>query len=177
MKDGLENDPALCGKLGVLFPLLGGRMDLLKKAYWINNPLLASQFEMFIDSTAAKHRLNPAAFNSQDWRTSGVDVELKALYLAKLEEQLDAGHRIFNARGVIPVIQGTHENAAHRIAKNGFGTLSSLDAGWYGQGMYFTSRLPYARIYSRSAGDRALVFVISLAVPGNVLPITAPPAP
>lgn len=175
LKEGLEKDPVLCGKLGQLFSLFGGRMELVRKAYWINNPLLAGQFEMFLDGTAAKHRLNPSAFNSQDWRTSGVDIDLKTMYRAKLEEQLDAGHRILHASGILPVIQGTRENAAHRIAQNGFGTLSSLDPGWYGQGIYFTRKLQYARVYSKPTREKTLVFVISLAAPGNSLPVTASP--
>jgi len=76
---------------------------------------------------------------------------------------------------VIPVIQGTHENAAHRIAKNGFGTVAREDAGFFGQGIYFTSKLNYARKYAKPAKDGSLVLVISLASPGNVLPICADP--
>jgi len=76
----------------------------------------------------------------------------------------------------MPVIQGTHENAAHRIAKNGFGTVATLDPGFFGQGIYFTSKLRYAaHEYAKKAEDGSLVLVISLASPGNVLPISADP--
>lgn len=75
---------------------------------------------------------------------------------------------------MIPVIQGTSENAAHRIAKNGFGTVSSLDPGWYGQGMYTTTSFNYAGNYASEAKD-GFVFLISLVTIGNAFPVIDPP--
>ena len=73
------------------------------------------------------------------------------------------------------VIQGTSENAGHRIAKNGFGTVATLDPGWYGQGIYFTSKMSYASVYAREVKDGSQVFIVSVVVPGNALPITENP--
>ena len=73
------------------------------------------------------------------------------------------------------MIQGISENAGHRIAKNGFGTVATLDPGWYGQGIYFTSRMAYASRYARPARDGSLLFMVSVVIPGNVLPITETP--
>jgi len=72
------------------------------------------------------------------------------------------------------MIQGTVDNAAHRIAKNGFGTVGSLDAGYYGQGIYFTSRVSYANKYAKLTNENR-VFLIALVVPGNAHPITENP--
>ena len=33
---------------------------------------------------------------------------------------------------MLPVVQGTSENAAFRIIKNGFGTVASVDDGYFG---------------------------------------------
>ena len=162
-------------KLASLVPLLGEKAEVIQQAYWINNPRLATQFEVFLDCITAKHSLNPSEFNSQGWKYATVDHDLKAEYTAKLNDHLTLASNLLNMSGVIPVVQGTRENAAHRIAKNGFGTLASLDPGWYGQGIYFTSKMAYAGTYSRPSKDGSLVFVISLAVPGNAFPITAPP--
>jgi len=68
------------------------------------------------------------------------------------------------------VVQSTSENAAKRIAKNGFGIVASLDKGWYGQGIYTTSKIRYARTYDLTY--KSGTYVISLAIPGNTFPIT-----
>ena len=82
------------------------------------------------------------------------------------------------------MVQGTSENAAHRIAKNGFGTVSTTDSGWYGQGIYFTSKLSYASYFSQALDPKPgiesenqtkeveKVFLLSLVVPGNAYPVT-----
>ena len=72
------------------------------------------------------------------------------------------------------MVQGTNENAARRIAKNGFGTVASLDKGWFGQGIYFTSQVPYACNYSKQS-EHGNVFLVSLVIPGNPCPITDAP--
>ena len=74
------------------------------------------------------------------------------------------------------MVQGTRENAAHRIAKNGFGTTATTDAGFYGQGIYFTTKLSYAAYFARSPDSTKLgnerVFLLSLVIPGNAFPVT-----
>ena len=75
---------------------------------------------------------------------------------------------------MIPAVQGTSENAAYRIAKNGFGTVASLDPGWYGQGIYFTSHMSYASQYAKKEAE-GRIFLVSLVVPGNVNPVTEGP--
>lgn len=71
------------------------------------------------------------------------------------------------------MVQGTSENAAYRIIKNGFGTVASLNDGWYGKGMYFTSVMKYASHYARfSSSNGCKIFLMSLVIPGNVYPAT-----
>lgn len=155
--------------------MLGEKFEAIQKAYWINNPLLTTQFEIFLNSTSAKHQLNPDLFNSQGWTYSSTDPQLKREYMRKLEGQLSFSANRFQTTGIVPVIQGTRENSAHRIAKNGFGTVATLDLGWYGQGIYFTNRMAYASVYSTPTNDGSLVFVLGLACPGNALPVTETP--
>lgn len=71
------------------------------------------------------------------------------------------------------MVQGTSENAAYRIIKNGFGTVASLNDGWYGKGMYFTSSVNYAPHYAQfSSSNGCKIFLVSLVIPGNVYPAT-----
>lgn len=174
LENGTQN-AELFGKLESLIPLLGGTMGLVKRAYWINNPRLATQFELFLECTAARHELNPNEFQSGGWKYASTDLELKTAFMAKLQDYTGQVSHLQLPRGVIPMIQGTQENAGHRIAKNGFGILATLDPGYYGQGIYLTSKMPYAFSYAKEAQDQTKVFMVCLTVPGNALPITAAP--
>ena len=75
---------------------------------------------------------------------------------------------------MIPGYQGTSENAAYRIVKNGFGTTATLDDGYYGRGIYFTSSMKYAAKYASST-KRGKVFLLSLIITGNVFPVIEHP--
>jgi len=114
-----------------LVPLLGEEAEVIEEAYWINNPRLWTQFKVFLDCITAKHSLNPSEFNSQGWKYASVDHDLKTEYTTKLNDRLTLASNIFN-----------------RIAKNGFGALASVDPEWYGQGIYFTSKMAPHRMWA-----------------------------
>jgi len=63
------------------------------------------------------------------------------------------------------MIQGTKRNAAFKIAENGFGIVSSQDSGFYGQGIYFTSSVEYAKKYSPEG-----MYVVAMVAVGEVYP-------
>jgi len=71
---------------------------------------------------------------------------------------------------IIPVIHGTDYVTAQHICNTGFATVSSLDAGFYGQGMYFSSSIQYAIPYFTTKASPCLV--LCYALPGNVYPVT-----
>ena len=75
---------------------------------------------------------------------------------------------------MIPGYQGTSENATYRIVTNGFGTTATLDDGYYGRGIYFTSSMKYAAKYATPT-KRGKVFLLSLVITGNVFPVTEHP--
>jgi len=59
--------------------------------------------------------------------------------------------------------------------KNGFGSASSLDDGYYGRGIYFTSDLRYGNMYARETPQGEKVLLMALVVPGNPYPATEDP--
>ena len=75
---------------------------------------------------------------------------------------------------MIPTIQGTSENGGFRIAKNGFGIVATTDPGWYGQGIYFTTKKKYVEKYAQKTPS-GRIYVISLVIPGNSYPVTEHP--
>jgi len=79
---------------------------------------------------------------------------------------------------IMPVFQGTSKATALKIAQTGFCTVATLDDGFYGRGMYFTSSVLYASYYSRLAmkGKSNLDYIIVAFVsPGNVYPVIEGP--
>jgi len=70
---------------------------------------------------------------------------------------------------LIPTIHGTDATIAMKIAKTGFAALSTLDAGWYGKGIYFTTSIKYAIPYFATKKFPAVL--ISYILLGNPYPI------
>jgi len=70
---------------------------------------------------------------------------------------------------IIPVIHGTDAKIGKHICSAGFAALSSLDAGYYGKGIYFTSSCLYATPYFGTKPEPAII--ICFIIPGNVRPI------
>lgn len=74
---------------------------------------------------------------------------------------------------LFPAVHGTTVDLAWKIAGTGFASLSSLDAGYYGKGIYFTSYTNYTIPYIRNTPDPAII--VSLIIPGNAYPIIENP--
>lgn len=66
-------------------------------------------------------------------------------------------------------MHGTSAAIANKIVDYGFSALSSVDAGFYGKGMYFASSVRYTLPYYAAKPDPAIL--ICLAVPGNPYPV------
>lgn len=71
---------------------------------------------------------------------------------------------------LIPALHGTNYPVAEKIAQTGFASLSSLDAGYYGKGIYFTSSILYTLPYACLHREPALI--LSYLNMGNIFPVT-----
>jgi len=67
------------------------------------------------------------------------------------------------------VVHGTGGAIGKQICSAGFAALSSLDLGYYGKGIYFTSSCLYATPYFGIKKDPAIL--LCFIIPGNVRPI------
>jgi len=74
---------------------------------------------------------------------------------------------------ILPVLHGTDLSIAWKICSNGFATLSSLDVGYYGSGIYFTTSAKYTVSYIATKKHPALI--LSYLIPGNALPVIEHP--
>jgi len=70
---------------------------------------------------------------------------------------------------IIPLLHGTDFEIAKSICSRGFAALSTLDAGWYGQGIYFSSSARYIVPYY--ATKKTPCIIISYVIPGNPFPV------
>ena len=69
------------------------------------------------------------------------------------------------------MLQGTSEGAVWQICQQGFGVVGTTDDGFYGAGVYFTSKLGYADKYAKSGPDGSRPFIVSMVIPGNSFPV------
>jgi len=163
-------------KFEALLSHLGGDVEKVSRVYAIDHPNHRASFEHYRTTVGEKHDDSEGLFKKDGWRQAS-DAAVRKRYLLSLAEKITKFRHQFNdgSRGfVLPVVQGTSENAAFRIIKNGFGTVTSRDDGFYGRGMYFTSSFKYASTYAKPS-LHGKVFLIALIVPGNPYPVTEPP--
>jgi len=74
---------------------------------------------------------------------------------------------------IIPQVHGTNFKTACAICNTGFATLSLLDKGWYGKGIYFTSSAKYATPYFATKPNPTIL--IAYVIPGNPYPVIEHP--
>jgi hypothetical protein len=114
-----------------------------------------------------KERLNNDLFHKTVWSCNKDKVEVHNEYLSLVDsfEWNDPQYPT-----VVSVMHGTSCCVGEKICQTGFATLSLLDSGWYGSGIYFTSSYDYCIPYICSKRDPAII--ISYVLPGNVYPVT-----
>uniref|UniRef100_A0A6B2KWV9 PARP catalytic domain-containing protein n=1 Tax=Arcella intermedia TaxID=1963864 RepID=A0A6B2KWV9_9EUKA len=74
---------------------------------------------------------------------------------------------------VLPVVHGTSMEIGWKIASNGFAVLSTLDQGYYGKGIYFTTSALYTVPYLENKKKPAII--ICFTIPGNPYPVIENP--
>jgi len=137
------------------------------------NPLLVSNFigAYVIQKQRAKDA--PEIFSSKGW---SVDNDNRCSFLVHEYYEQYAKQFSWNQTEIVPIIPGcygTSISIAERTCANGFAALSSVDAGRFGTGIYFTTHPDYFTPYLVSKTRPALIS--SWLLPGNVYPVTEHP--
>jgi len=174
VKEGAAiRDEAAYKRFLTLAPFFGVDPDKVTKVTAISNEALLGAFAPHKDICAARHLKDPGLFKSSDWEMEKKP-ELRKEYLQRSERYVSQFE--WNKEGevsVIPLIQGTGAEIARKISEVGFASLSSRDAGFYGKGVYFTSKFEYAEKYAANYKDPA--FIIAMVTIGNVFPVVESP--
>jgi len=71
---------------------------------------------------------------------------------------------------IMPSVHGTDFDIAEKIMQTGFATISILDAGYFGKGIYFSTYMLYCLPYCSIKKTPAVI--ISYLNMGNVFPVT-----
>jgi len=176
VKEGayIHHQPAL-DKFQLVATQLGFDPNLATKVFAVSNEKLRINFENYRDTLYAKHRANPGLFRKDDWMTMS-DAEQRKKFITYHSEFSDKFSWNDKTRPrVVPMLQGTSEGAVWQICQQGFGVVGTTDDGFYGAGVYFTSKLVYADKYAKSGADGSKPFIVSLVIPGNSFPVVEHP--
>jgi len=143
------------------------------RVFALYNHHLLSAVQFWKKSLEEKFRSSGHIFKSEDWKGKP-EFDERQIILEKLNSYISKFHwnKSSNVK-VIPMIQGTSIETAWKIAQTGFTTVATLDSGWYGRGVYFTSSVDYAKFYSglASKNNPTKCVILSMVVCGNVYPV------
>jgi len=135
----------------------------------INNRRLIRAFINHYYLITFRHQEDPDIFAKRDWKCKSHSEERHKI----IQKYTEYANRFsWNLQDRLPIIvcaHGTSLATAQKICKTGFVTLSTLDSGFYGQGMYFTTHIPYIFPYVVSLSKP--VMIMTLVIPGNVYPV------
>jgi len=167
------HDAAAYKKFQTLAPFLGIDVNKVNKVTAISNEALLSLFSTGREVCQAKHVNSPALFASDDWKKEK-KADLRKEYLRRCQQYISQFEwNKGSVTSVVPLIQATDRDVAAKIGKLGFATLSSRDSGFYGKGVYFTSKFAYATKYNEEKSNPA--FIIAMVAVGNVFPVIESP--
>uniref|UniRef100_A0A6B2KWM3 PARP catalytic domain-containing protein n=1 Tax=Arcella intermedia TaxID=1963864 RepID=A0A6B2KWM3_9EUKA len=142
----------------------------------ISNEALERAFTFYSHALMEKFRSSPSIFKKEHWKTKA-DASQRVWCLSQFQKYAKKFKEwVPGDVPIIPVFHGTNMPVALKIAQTGFSTVATLDPGFYGRGIYFTTSLAYASLYSKGAKATSLCHIIvSLVSPGNVYPVIEHP--
>lgn len=108
-------------------------------------------------------------FGKKKWQTKNDKIDIYQSVYNHFSKLVESYSWTKNRLPILPVCHGTELAIAEKICETGFASLSSLDAGWYGKGIYFTSFPSYCIPYV--ATKRTPCIILSWVIPGNTYPV------
>jgi len=144
-----------------------------KKRYAVVTPGLAANMSNTRELQRSRLSTSPAQFYGQKWK-SKKSAPLKNKTMDLYNQIIhkwpwNDGLEIHDSP-VLPVVHGTSADIGWKIATEGFASLSSLDSGFYGKGIYFSSSARYTLPYCFPKPRPTIL--ICLTIPGNPYPVT-----
>jgi len=143
------------------------------KSYALVTPELAVAISIARKVQSSRMKENPSQFFNQTWKNFP-DLEIRQEIINCFQQKLyewewNVGLTL-DCSPILPVVHGTDKSIALKIAQGGFASLSTLDDGYYGKGIYFSTSAKYIIPYYATKKNPTIL--ICLIIPGNVYPIT-----
>jgi len=157
--------------------ILGGGLLFYQTVSAVNNERLVNSFVNYRAILSSRHHDEPAIFAKTDWEQAPDPkrrqwtIDMYNSYVQKFSWNMITSLSLLP---VIAAVHGTSYDIAQKICRHGFAALSSLDQGYYGQGIYFTCHVPYIFPYIVTVKKPTMLIV--LIFPGNVYPVTENPS-
>jgi len=130
----------------------------------VSNPL---RFRIFLGSLeTVEKRQHQGAFQST--LDEEVSPEERKAVIARLEEKAKLTVHNRSVK-ILRVWHGTNGKVLPSILEDGFAAIATLDEGWFGKGIYFTTHARYALRYCRNPKCLLLCYVLLL----NPFPVVA----
>jgi len=175
---------------------LGGGKLKISKAFGIYNASIISNFATTCSLLSHRFTDSPNVFKKETWREDKRKELRQVVYdrfhsfaksfewnliideISELRKSLTKKNSLIDlnpfveketAVQIIPTIHGTSDKKAWKICSTGFAALQSLDSGYYGKGIYFTTCALYALPYY--SGFEKPTILISWVIPGNIYPV------
>jgi len=123
-----------------------------------------------------RFKSDPETFKNQKWMKEANSTERTYTmehfkkYLNNFEWNMDLDT---DDAPVLPVAHGTRLRLANKIIAGGFAKLNTLDDGYYGKGIYFSTSALYTLPYCITKSDPCIV--LSFLLPGNPYPVIENP--
>jgi len=148
----------------------------ISAAYVISNIHLAQNFSNHRKSQAGRMQSSENIFFKQSWK-AGSNLALRDKTIKQYRKCMERwnwnrGLEISDSP-ILVAAHGTSASTAWKIVASGFAALSTLDDGFYGNGMYFSSECIYTVPYLAKHPDPAII--LCLLIPGNPYPVIESP--
>jgi len=167
----VTNDKKYTTRVQELLNLLDGSKVEYTKVMAVYNRNLLSNFLGYRRVIQVRHHSSPGIFKKENWNTIDERKELRK-WVKERYDALVAKFTWNDPKDPVPVLascHGTDGKIAQQICSTGFAALSSLDAGFYGKGIYFSSSCLYTTPYFVTKKNPCII--ICLIIPGNTRPI------
>jgi hypothetical protein len=162
--------------LNVLLENLDVGVIRFSSSYAISNITLAQNFSNHRKLQAQRMQESGSIFFKRDWdKKSSPELREKTInqfqnYIAMWD--WNKGLDISDSP-IVVAAHGTSTKTGWKIVSSGFAALSTLDDGYYGNGIYFSSHCTYTVPYFSMHGDPCLI--ICSIIPGNPYPVIEAP--
>jgi len=161
-----------------IFELLDGGGIGVKEIWAVYNPMLVSSLALTKEKFANRAENSANIFGKESWKENKNESERRVAKRTWTKGFLEKKIFLFpwNTFSSVPILATVHGTAganAWKICQGGFAALSSLDSGYFGAGIYFTTSAKYALPYYATKGDPSII--ISWVLPGNAYPVIEHP--